>query len=114
MSPLKIAIFGEVRKHHAKSESLTDGQLNTLMFRKVDGNRLAFPGFLILKNIFKVYSYEIPVTIKSRHYIGMEKIEWPYFVTSKRLILFSEMDAMVISLHGGIESFLEVCYNVGK
>ena len=112
MSPLKVSIFTEVRKQHKKSELYSDSQLNQLMFRNADGNRLTFPGFLILKNIFTVYSYEIPITIKSRHYIGMEKMEFPYFVTTKRLVLFSEMDAVVIALHDGIEGFLEMCFNV--
>jgi hypothetical protein len=34
-------------------------------------------------------------------------MEYPYFLTPRRLILFSEMDAMVVKLRGGIESFLE-------
>jgi hypothetical protein len=36
-------------------------------------------------------------------------MEYPYFFTKSRLILFSEMDSMVIKLHGGIEGFLETC-----
>jgi hypothetical protein len=75
---------------------------------------LAFPGFLILKNIFTVYSFEVPITLKAKHYIGMEKMEYPYFITAKRLVLFSAMDAMVIKIHGGIEGFLETCFNIDR
>jgi hypothetical protein len=109
MHPLKIAIFAEVRKQQTKAQDLSDEQLNDLIFHHRDGLRLSYSGFLIIKNIFTAYSFEIPITLKSRHQYGMSKMEYPYFLTKKRLILFSEMDAMVIKLHGGIEGFLETC-----
>lgn len=113
MNGLKEAIFNEVRQRHDKAASLNDEQLANLMFYP-DSKRLAFPGFLILKNIFTVYSFEIPVTLKAKHQIGMAKMEYPYFLTKTRLVLFSEMDAMVIKLHGGIEGFLETCFQLDK
>ena len=114
MESLKIAIFNEVRKHHEKSATLSDDELNNLIFHNVSGLRLTFPGFLILKNIFTVYSFEMSESLKARHHIGMSKMEYPFYITSKRLILFSEMDAMMIKLHGGIEGFLETCFNIDR
>lgn len=64
-------------------------------------------GMAMLKKIFTAYVFEIPETIKAKHQFGMSKMEFPYFFTKRRLVLFSEMDAMVIKLHGGIEGFLE-------
>ena len=110
MISLKVAIFNEVRKKHEKSATLTDEQLNQIIFRSPTGLRLNFQGFLILKNIFTVYSFELDVTLTAKHQIGMDKMEYPYYITNKRLILFSEMDAMVIKLHGGIKGFLENCF----
>ena len=43
--------------------------------------------------------------------MGLSKMKYPYFLTAKRLVLFSEMDAMVIKLQGGIDKFLENCLN---
>lgn len=106
---LKTAIFTEVRKTFEESEQWDDLQLNTLMFREPDGLRLSLKGFMITKKIFTAYSFEIPVELKSRHRIGMSKMEFPYFLTSRRLVLFSEMDSSVIKLAGGIENFLETC-----
>lgn len=114
MSTLKESIFREVRIHHAKSADLTDDQLNHLIFHHDSGLRLTYSGFLILKNIFTVYSFEMDCELKARHHIGMSKMEYPYYMTSKRLILFSEMDSMVIKLHGGIKGFLENCFRVGR
>jgi hypothetical protein len=111
MDPLKVAIFEEVRKHHDQAADLNDDQLNTLFFTQAAGLRLTYTGFLVLKNIFTVYSFELPITIKAKHQIGMSKMTYPYFFTKKRLILFSDMDAMTIKLFGGIEPFLENCIN---
>lgn len=114
MDSLKILIFAEVRNNHEKSETLSDAELNQLMFRNPSGMRLNFPGFLILKNIFTAYSFEIPFNLTAKHFIGMGKMEFPYFVTAKRLVLFSEVDSMVIKLYGGIEGFLDNCYTVDR
>ena len=109
MTPLKNAIFAEVRKNHDKANALNDDQLNKLLFHHPDGLRLSLTGFIVIKNIFTAYSFEIPETIKTKHHFGMSKMEYPYFLTTKRLVLFSEMDAMIIKIHGGIEGFLETC-----
>jgi hypothetical protein len=107
MNPLKKAIFVEVRNKHEEAIPLNDEQLNKLLFHHPNGLRLSLKGFLVIKNIFTAYSFEIPETIKSKHQKSLGKMEYPYFLTAKRLVLFSEMDAMVIKLHGGIQGFLE-------
>ena len=112
MDELKLAIFSEVRKQHSTSASLSDDQLNNMLFHSASGRRLTFKGYLVLKNIFTVYSFEMDVSITAKHQIGMSKMAYPYYVTSKRLILFSEMDAMMIKLHGGVKGFLETCFNM--
>jgi len=83
--------------------------MNTLLFHHPDGLRLSLSGFVIVKNIFTAYSFPIPEDIKTKHYFGMSKMVYPYFLTTRRLVLFSEMDAAVIKLCGGIEKFLETC-----
>jgi dGTP triphosphohydrolase len=107
MNPLKIAIFAEIKSKHEEAQSLNDEQLNNLLFHHPDGLRLSLTGFRVVKNIFTAYSFELPDTIKSRHQRSLGKLEYPYFLTKSRLILFSEMDAMVIKLHGGVQGFLE-------
>ncbi len=109
MSPLKLAIFKEVRNQNEATVSLSDEDLNKLIFHHTGGLRLSLSGFIIIKKIFTAYSFEIPATLKTKHRYGMSKMEYPYFFTARRLILFSEMDASVIKLSGGIEYFLENC-----
>ena len=114
MTPLKNAIFTEVRNKHESAAGLSDEQLNTLLFHHPEGLRLSLTGFLVVKSIFTAYSFEIPDTLKSRHRLGMSKIQFPYFFTTKRLILFSELDASVVKLTGGIEAFLETCCQLDR
>lgn len=114
MVPLKVAIFNEVRKQHEKSALLSDEELNQIIFHHPNGLRLTYSGFLILKNIFTVYSFEMDTTLTAKHHIGMSVMEYPYYINPKRLILFSEMDAMVIKLQGGIKGFLETCFNLER
>jgi hypothetical protein len=105
---LKKLIFEEIRKIHEESSNLDDSELNKLFFHTPDSLRLSLSGFVIVKNIFKVYSFTIPENIKSKHYKSLSKFEYPYFLTSKKLILFSELDATCITLQGGVENFLEI------
>lgn len=112
IEPLKLALFKEIRNKSSDMQNLTDEQMNTLIFHHPDGLRLSLAGFVQVKSIFTAYSFEIPPTLKSKHNFGMSKMTYPYFLTHKRLVLFSEMDAMVIKLHGSIEGFLETCSQI--
>lgn len=108
MTPLKHAIFNELRARHTDMTEFTDEELNGMIFHHSDGLRLSMTGFIRIKAIFTAYSFELPEEMKSKHRFGMSKMEYPYFFTKRRLILFSEMDAMVVKIHGGIEGFLEM------
>ena len=114
MIPLKSAIFGEVRKQHEKSADLSDDEHNQIIFHHNSGLRLTFQGFLILKNIFTVYSFEMDITLTAKHQIGMSTLSYPYYINPKRFILFSEMDALVVKLQGGVKPFLENQFNIAK
>lgn len=107
MNPLKVAIFGEVRKTINESAHMSDEQMNALLFHNPHGLRLTLKGFLVVKSMFTAYSFELPDTIVSKHQRSLGKMEYPYFFTKRRLVLFSEMDSMMIKLHGGVQGFLE-------
>lgn len=115
MTPLKSALFAEIKKHYAgRVDNLTDEQMNVLLFHHPDGLRLSLNGFLQVKAIFTAYSFEIPANIKSRHWQALDNLTYPYFITKRRLVLFSDMDAMMIKLQGGIVSFLETTYQIDR
>jgi dGTP triphosphohydrolase len=107
MSPLKEAIFIEIRKHEEDLQFLNDLDLNKQIFHHPDGLRLSLAGFIIVRKIFTAYSFELPATIKTRHRKNLSTLTYPYYFTPKRLILFSSGDALMIKLCGGLELFLE-------
>jgi hypothetical protein len=107
MNPLKAAIFREVRKDRTEVENENDDALNKLMFQNPSSLRLSLTGFIFCKRIFTAYSFELTIDVVSRHRIALSKLEYPYYLTSRRLILFSEMDAVMVKLHGGVKGFLE-------
>lgn len=107
MNSIKQSIFKEIRKTNTEI-SLSDDEMNKLFFYTPESLRLSLSGFVVVKNIFKVYSFIIPDDIKSKHYKSLSKFEYPYYLSSKKLILFSELDAMCITLQGGIKQFLDI------
>jgi hypothetical protein len=54
------------------------------------------------------------VDILAKHQIALSKMEFPYAIWRKRLILFSDMDAMMIKLHGGVMGFLEAYSQIDR
>ena len=88
MSGLKKAIFAQVRLADGSMGLQSDDDLNKLIFHHPAGLRLSYSGFIILKKIFTVYSFEIPDTIKTKHRLGMSQMEYPYFFTKKPLYIF--------------------------
>lgn len=107
MQPIKISLFAEIRKNNAEYEESDDDQLNAYFFYHPQNLRLSLTGFIIVKKTFTAYSFELPSTTKTKHRQALSHLEYPYFLTNKRLVLFSEMDAMMIKLSGGVENFLE-------
>ena len=107
VTPFKKMLFEEVRKFETDTIPMDDIELNKYLFHWPDGLRLSLAGFRIIKKQFTAYSFEMPVTIRAKHQMALAKMEYPYAIWRKRLILFSEMDAMVVKLAGGITQFLE-------
>ena len=107
VTPFKKTLFGEIRKYDAELAPLSDDELNKHIFHYADSLRLSLSGFIVIKKQFTAYSFEMPANVKTKHLMALSKMEFPYAVRRKRLILFSEMDAMVIKLHGGVLGFLE-------
>lgn len=114
MLPLKTAIFRELRATTNKADAFTDEQLNGIMFLHAESLRLTYGGFLWMSKMFTAYQFPVNDTLKAKHQIGLSKMEYPYYITSTRLVLFSDTDAMVVKLAGGIEKFLEISFQIDR
>jgi hypothetical protein len=107
VTPFKRMLFLEVRKYDVESASMDDIALNKHIFHYPDSLRLSTAGFMIIKKQFTAYSFEMPEGIKAKHQMALSKMDFPYALRRKRLIVFSELDASVIKLSGSVQNFLE-------
>jgi len=109
MEPLRQAIISEVIKKTPELEKFTVDQLNQDFFLP-SSHRLTYYGLQCVKNVFTPYSFDIgaDLHLKSKHYIALSNtMTYPYYLSQNKLILFSEMDAMVIKLCGNVKIFLD-------
>ncbi len=98
--------FQEIRDKIPHYQPFTDENLNKSFFRTHDSLRLTLTGYKVFRAAFREYKFELPASIKSKHRIAMAHLEFPYFLSSQRLILFYEMDVIAVKL-AGLENFLE-------
>lgn len=77
---------------------------------KNKGLRLTPLGFKLLKyEKFEYYEFPIEKEIKvtARHILALDaEMQWPYFLNSKKIVLFSEEDSVVLKLVGGYENWI--------
>lgn len=113
-SKLKDVILNEiVSVLGSKVSHLSLDELREKVFYSSNSLRLTLIGFVYVKAIFTAYSFSIPVDkMKSKHSRALSTLKYPYFVTQKRLVLFSESDATMVKLYGDVGKFLENCIEV--
>tara|TARA_B100000949_G_C14096113_1_gene372091 strand:+ start:334 stop:687 length:354 start_codon:yes stop_codon:yes gene_type:complete len=79
-------------------------------YRSGRGLRLSKGGCFLMQKVYDNYEVKIKSNkpIKTKDIILLEKhLEYPYYITDKKLILFSEKDTVDFKLYGG--DFLAWC-----
>lgn len=74
------------------------------IFKNTKGTRFTSIGFELAKSLWKIY----PIKFKQEYRVLNktlllldERMEWPYYLSKRQLVLFSEMDAFEFSLYSG-------------
>jgi hypothetical protein len=74
------------------------------IFKNNKGTRFTSTGYELAKRIWKVY----PIKFKQEYRVLNktlllldERMEWPYYLSKRQLVLFSEMDAFEFALYSG-------------
>lgn len=84
-------------------------EFESIMFYRPTGIRLSYKGYLNLKKIFDVYSF--PINRKSlcaRDLLKLHNnIDYPYYIASEYICLFSEHDAFMVKLCTDMRSWLD-------
>ena len=104
---LKVKIFSKLRSEVPDFTEMEDPRLNAIIFHHPSGLRLSQTGFAALRRFFDTYKFDIPENMKSRCNQALDKLEYPYYFVAKRIYVFSELDATMIKLSGGVDSFLD-------
>ena len=74
------------------------------IYKNAKGTRFTGQGLDIAKNIWKIYKIPLPekyVTLNRTLLMLDSRMEWPYYLSKRQLILFSEIDAFEFSLYQG-------------
>jgi hypothetical protein len=74
------------------------------VFKNDKGTRFTGQGFELASTIWKAYTVKLPENYKilNRTLLMLDsKMEWPYYLSKRKLVLFSEMDAFEFSLYQG-------------
>lgn len=74
------------------------------VFKNDKGTRFTGIGFEIAKTLWNTYTVKLP-----QHYVVLnktlllldERMDWPYYLSKTKLVLFSELDAFEFSLYQG-------------
>ena len=74
------------------------------VFKNAKGTRFTSTGYELAKRLWKVY----PLKFKQEYRVLNktlllldDRMEWPYYLSKRQLVLFSEMDAFEFSLYSG-------------
>lgn len=74
------------------------------VFKNSKGTRFTGLGFDLASSLWKAYTIKLPqdYRIANRTLLMLDsRMEWPYYLSKKKLILFSELDAFEFTLYTG-------------
>lgn len=95
---LSEAIFEQLKKSAGRDLEFFQ------IFKNIKGTRFTSTGFELAKSLWKVY----PIKFKQEYRVLNktlllldERMEWPYYISKRQLVLFSEIDAFEFTLYQG-------------
>jgi hypothetical protein len=69
--------------------------------------RLSYDGNRLLSKIANSYAFKHELEFKPKHYIAMaHKFKYPFYVSKNYIVLYSEKDAILMSLISDADQFL--------
>lgn len=108
MNNIKISVVEEIRNQKADLSKFSNESLCDFFFMQPSSLRLTYLGYSYIKHVFTGYKFE--TKMKHQHLITLSNMmKYPYYINSSHdeIVIFTETDAMMINLCGGIEKYLE-------
>ena len=94
---------------NTKLHDLDDKKLGALIFKR-HTVRLTYTGYKYLSKVADNYVYRHDNDFRPKHIIALAELKFPYYLSTKFFVLFSDEDALLVSLHGDVSKFLENSY----
>lgn len=96
----------QLNTRHPKLVGVDLTTLETLLFKRKH-LRLTYLGYGALKQIVTCYEYTHDNSFKAKHTMALSNLKYPYYLSRKYFVLFSEEDSLMLSLYGDVNTFLE-------
>jgi hypothetical protein len=74
------------------------------IFKNIKGTRFTSTGYELAKRLWKIYPLKFKQEYKVLNKTLLlldDRMEWPYYLSKRQLVLFSEMDAFEFTLYQG-------------
>lgn len=109
LKELKLSIIKEIKLAKPSIAHVDDATLYHETFSYPSTVRLTYSGYLHIRHAFKEYSFDFNGLFPTpRQLMTLAKVmKFPYYITYTKLVVFSETDAIMITLYGSVHQFLE-------
>lgn len=77
------------------------------IFFRPNNIRLSYVGCVSLKKVAKSYEFRHDNDFKSKHIMALVALKYPFYLSKKFFVVFSDEDALLITLHGDVLGFLD-------
>lgn len=99
---VKSQLFYHIKTSLPDYADIDDAALQKMLFMNKNTIRLHVRGFNFMKKHFECYDFAIDTKLSGADLLILKRqVQFPYFLSAKRLYVFSSKDAFVLKLNGG-------------
>lgn len=101
-----LALIKRNQRANSKIHRMSDDQYahHVFMYETIRLTRL---GNTLLSKIVTPYEYTHNNEFKAKHIMALSNLSYPYYLSPTKFIIYSTDDAIMVSLHGDVTTFLE-------
>lgn len=104
---IKKIVIAECKKTVPLLLPLDDESIDNKMFKIRSSLRLTYTGLKIMEQVFSAYHFRPTARLTAEQLMGLGTLEFPYYISTNSIVLFSDSDAMMAKLEGSINLFLK-------
>ena len=99
---VKSQLFSYIREHISELCDSDYQTLDKMLFKNRLTIRLHLRGFNFMQKHFETFSFDLQTRLSGSDLLTLkQQIQFPYFLSDKKLYIFSSKDAFVLKLNGG-------------